>query len=76
MATPPIALCEVQGYAHRAALDGAELLDAFGLPDGRPLARRTHAGSPPGSGIGSGWTARSGRIRRWRSTATAVRSTR
>jgi glycogen debranching enzyme len=33
MATPPIALCEVQGYAHRAALDAADLLDAFGLPD-------------------------------------------
>ena len=27
---PPIALCEVQAYAHRAALDAAELLDAFG----------------------------------------------
>ena len=26
---PPIALCEVQGYAHRAALDAADLLDAF-----------------------------------------------
>jgi glycogen debranching enzyme len=30
MATPPIALCEVQAYAHRAALDAAELLEAFG----------------------------------------------
>ncbi|HKE67112.1 MAG TPA: glycogen debranching N-terminal domain-containing protein [Micromonosporaceae bacterium] len=29
-ATPPIALCEVQGYAHRAALDAARLLEAFG----------------------------------------------
>jgi hypothetical protein len=27
---PPIALCEVQGYAHRAALDGADILDSFG----------------------------------------------
>ncbi len=31
IAEPPIALCEVQGYAHRAALDAAELMDAFGL---------------------------------------------
>jgi glycogen debranching enzyme len=30
MATPPIALCEVQAYAHRAALDAATLLEAFG----------------------------------------------
>jgi glycogen debranching enzyme len=34
LATPPIALCEVQGYAFRAAVDGAHLLDAFGRPDG------------------------------------------
>jgi glycogen debranching enzyme len=33
-AEPPIALAEVQGYAHRAALDGAALLDAFGRPGG------------------------------------------
>ncbi|MCK2219065.1 amylo-alpha-1,6-glucosidase [Actinomadura sp. ATCC 31491] len=31
-AEPPIALAEVQGYAHRAALDAAALLDAFGRP--------------------------------------------
>jgi glycogen debranching enzyme len=30
----PIALAEVQGYAYRAALDGAALLDAFGHPGG------------------------------------------
>jgi glycogen debranching enzyme len=30
MATPPIALCEVQAYAHRAALDAATLLETFG----------------------------------------------
>ena len=30
----PIALCEVQGYAHEAALGGAALLDAFGRPGG------------------------------------------
>ena len=28
----PIALCECQAYAHEAAIHGAELLDAFGLP--------------------------------------------
>lgn len=34
LATPPVALAEVQGYAHRAAVDGATLLDAFGEPGG------------------------------------------
>ena len=34
LAEPPIALAEVQGYAYRAALDGAALLDAFGRPGG------------------------------------------
>lgn len=33
LARSPIALCEVQGYAHRAARDGADLLAAFGRPD-------------------------------------------
>jgi hypothetical protein len=33
-APPPIALVEVQGYAYRAAVDAAALLDAFGRPDG------------------------------------------
>ena len=32
IADGPIALCEVQGYAHEAALGGAALLDAFGRP--------------------------------------------
>lgn len=32
IAAGPIALAEVQGYAHEAALAGAELLDAFGRP--------------------------------------------
>jgi glycogen debranching enzyme len=32
LATGPIALCEVQGYAHEAALAGAALLEAFGRP--------------------------------------------
>lgn len=35
LAEGPIALAEVQGYAHRAALDGADLLEAFG---GEPTA--------------------------------------
>ena len=35
LADGPIALCEVQGYAHRAALDGAEMLEFFG-EDGEP----------------------------------------
>jgi glycogen debranching enzyme len=34
LAEPPIALAEVQGYAYRAALDGAALLDAFDRPGG------------------------------------------
>ncbi|NIK59708.1 glycogen debranching N-terminal domain-containing protein [Kribbella shirazensis] len=32
LATAPIALCEVQGYAYAAAEKGAELLEAHGLP--------------------------------------------
>ena len=32
LATGPIALCEVQAYAHEAALGGAALLEAFGRP--------------------------------------------
>lgn len=31
---PPVALAEVQAYAHRAARDGADLLDAYGRPGG------------------------------------------
>jgi len=31
-AAPPIALCEVQGYAYEAAMSGADLLDAFDRP--------------------------------------------
>ena len=31
LARPPIALCEVQGYAHEAFVAGAEMLEAFGL---------------------------------------------
>jgi glycogen debranching enzyme len=32
LAAPPVTLCEVQGYAHQAAIAGAALLDAFGEP--------------------------------------------
>ena len=32
IASPPVALCEVQGYAYEAAMHGADLLDAFGEP--------------------------------------------
>ncbi|HJP76315.1 MAG TPA: amylo-alpha-1,6-glucosidase [Pseudonocardiaceae bacterium] len=32
LAEGPIALCECQAYAHEAAVHGADLLDAFGLP--------------------------------------------
>jgi glycogen debranching enzyme len=34
LAEPPVALCEVQGYAYEAALRGAELLDHFGREGG------------------------------------------
>jgi len=42
LATAPIALCEVQGYAYAAAVGGAELLEAFGRPAAghRAWARR------------------------------------
>jgi hypothetical protein len=33
LAEPPIALSEVQAYAHQAAVLGADLLDAFGMAD-------------------------------------------
>jgi glycogen debranching enzyme len=32
IAVGPVALCEVQGYAYEAAMHGADLLEAFGLP--------------------------------------------
>jgi glycogen debranching enzyme len=34
LADAPIALCEVQGYAYRAAIGGAAMLDAHGRPGG------------------------------------------
>ena len=49
IADPPITLCEVQGYAYRAALDAARLLDAFDRPGGeaaRAFAARIAAALP------------------------------
>ncbi|RSM74270.1 amylo-alpha-1,6-glucosidase [Actinoplanes sp. ATCC 53533] len=46
IAEAPIALAEVQGYAYRAALDGAALLDAFGRPGGERW--REHAAALAG----------------------------
>lgn len=50
LAEGPVALCEVQGYAYEAAVGGAELLHAFGVPGGerwrafaRDLAERFRA---------------------------------
>ncbi|PFG20800.1 glycogen debranching N-terminal domain-containing protein [Serinibacter salmoneus] len=40
-ASGPVALCEAQGYAHRALLAGAELLEILG--EGEPTALRTVA---------------------------------
>lgn len=37
IAEGPVALCEVQGYAHEAAVSGAALLDAYGRPGGDRL---------------------------------------
>ncbi|MGC3992659.1 MAG: glycogen debranching N-terminal domain-containing protein [Propionicimonas sp.] len=37
LAVGPIALCEVQGYAHEAAVGSADLLDALGEPGGAAL---------------------------------------
>jgi hypothetical protein len=37
IADGPVALCEVQGYAHEAAVSGAALLDAFGRPGAASL---------------------------------------
>ena len=59
MATGPIALVEVQGYAYEAARRAAALLTAFGRPGADRVAR---VGAPPwpsdsGSGSGSRTTA-------------------
>jgi glycogen debranching enzyme len=43
LARPPIALCEVQGYAHRAAFDAATLLDAVAGSSGEAESWRGYA---------------------------------
>jgi glycogen debranching enzyme len=53
VARPPIALCEVQGYAHEAALSGADLLDALGEPGGAQW--RSWAGALAGAFRASFW---------------------
>jgi glycogen debranching enzyme len=42
LAEPPIALCEVQGYAHEAAVKGAALFEAFGRPGADRLLEYAH----------------------------------
>ncbi|MDX2819449.1 glycogen debranching N-terminal domain-containing protein [Streptomyces sp. PA03-5A] len=37
LAEAPLALCEVQGYAHAAAVQGADLLESFGAGGAEPL---------------------------------------
>jgi glycogen debranching enzyme len=55
LANAPIALVEVQAYAHRAATEGADLLDAFGRPgaDGQYPAIALEAAKKPVDGLSS-----------------------
>jgi glycogen debranching enzyme len=55
IASPPVALCEVQGYAYEAASRGADLLDALGEP-GAP-EWRAWAGRLADAFRGSFWVA-------------------
>jgi glycogen debranching enzyme len=43
LAVPPIALCEVQGYAHAAWIAAAELIEALGVEGDAPECRRRAA---------------------------------
>ncbi len=43
VATAPLSLCEVQGYAYEAAVSGAALLDAFGRPGSARLLELAQA---------------------------------
>ncbi|MBL0887505.1 glycogen debranching N-terminal domain-containing protein [Myceligenerans indicum] len=43
LATGPVALCEVQGYAYRALLDGAELFDVLSVEGADELRARAAA---------------------------------
>lgn len=74
-AKAPIALCEVQAYAHQAALAGADLLDAFG----RPGAPATATGPPTSSrrsAAASGWPTSTAATPPSHSTPTSARWTR
>ncbi len=53
LAAPPVALCEVQGYACEAARHGADLLDAFGEPGAAEW--RDWAGRLAGAFRGAFW---------------------
>jgi glycogen debranching enzyme len=55
IAAPPVALCEVQGYAYEAASRGADLLDALGEPGGAQW--RAWAGRLAGAFRESFWVA-------------------
>jgi glycogen debranching enzyme len=55
IAAPPVALCEVQGYAYEAASRGADLLAAFGEPG--PPQWRAWAGRLADAFRASFWTA-------------------
>ena len=75
--TAPIALCEVQGYAYQAAIDGAALLDAFGRPGGRTAGASWAAALAErfrDRVLGGGRPRTATRRSRW--TATSSRSTR
>ncbi|MBO0772211.1 MAG: amylo-alpha-1,6-glucosidase, partial [Actinobacteria bacterium] len=56
IALPPVALCEVQGYAYQAAIAGADLLDAFGEPGAQQW--REWAGRLAAAFRGSFWVER------------------
>jgi glycogen debranching enzyme len=57
IATPPVALCEVQGYAYEAAMRGADLLSALGGAGGDAEAAdwRTWAGKVKNAFRASFW---------------------
>ena len=75
IAVGPVALAEVQGYAHEAAVAGADLLEAFGRP-GADRWRDYAGASRRASGNGSGCLTPWGPIPRWRWMAPSGRSTR
>jgi glycogen debranching enzyme len=55
IAAPPVTLCEVQAYAHQAAMNGADLLDTFDQPGGAEW--RAWAASLAGAFRSSFWVA-------------------